>query len=66
MDGSFGPQAERVRAFAAAVVARWDGEYDFFDERLTTVSAERVLLEADMSRRRRRQVVDKLAAAIIL
>lgn len=66
MDGSFGPQAERVRAFAAAVVAQWDGEYDFFDERLTTVSAERVLLEADMSRRRRRQVVDKLAAAIIL
>ena len=66
MDGSFGPQAERVRAFAAAVIARWDGEYDFFDERLSTVSADRVLLEADMSRRRRRQVVDKLAAAIIL
>lgn len=66
MDGSYGQQAEKVRAFAAAVAAQWDGEYDFFDERLTTMSAERVLLEADVSRRRRKQVVDKLAAVIIL
>ena len=66
MDGSYGQQAEKVRAFAAAVTAQWDVEYDFFDERLTTMSAERVLLEADVSRRRRKQVVDKLAAVIIL
>src|SRR2546427_329981 len=39
---------------------------EFWDERLTTVAAERVLLEADMSRRRRREVVDKVAATLIL
>ena len=44
----------------------WDGEHAFFDERLTTVSAERVLVEADMDWRKRRKVVDKLAATIIL
>lgn len=66
MDGSFGQQAERVRSFAGAVLANWDGEHDFFDERLTTVSAQRVLIDADLSRKRRKQVVDKLAAVIIL
>lgn len=66
MNGSYGAQAEKVRAFAAAVTALWDGEYDFYDERLTTLSAQRVLLDADLSRKRRKQVVDKLAAVIIL
>ena len=66
MDGSYGFQAEKVREFASAVLAGWDGEHAFYDERLTTVSAERVLYEAEMNWQKRRKVVDKLAATIIL
>ena len=66
MDGSLGFQSEKVRAFADCVLEGWEGEHAFFDERLSTVQAERVLLEADMSRRKRRKVVDKLAAVVIL
>ena len=66
MDGSYGFQSEKVKEFAQAVLKVWDGEHAFFDERLTTVSAERVLVEADMDCRKRRKVVDKLAATIIL
>ena len=66
MDGSYGFQSEKVKEFAQAVLKVWDGEHAFFDERLTTVSAERVLVEADMDWRKRLKVVDKLAATIIL
>ena len=66
MDGSYGFQSEKVRAFADTVLERWDGEHDFFDERLTTAAAERVLLDADVSRKKRRQVIDKMAAVVIL
>jgi putative holliday junction resolvase len=66
MSGSEGPQAMRVRAFAAKVAEALGLPVEFWDERLTTVAAERTLLEADVSRRRRREVVDKLAAALIL
>lgn len=66
MDGSYGMQAEATKAFAEAVLARWDGEWDFYDERLTTISAKRVLLEGDVRRGKRKQVIDKLAAVIIL
>lgn len=66
MDGSYGFQSEKVKEFAQDVLKVWDGEHAFFDERLTTVSAERVLVEADMDWRKRRKVVDKLAATIIL
>lgn len=66
MDGSYGFQAEKVKAFASAVLEKWDGEHAFFDERLTTVSAERVLMEAELDWKKRRKVVDKLAATIIL
>ena len=66
MDGSYGMQAQKVWAFADAVLAEWDGDHDFYDERLTTMSAQRVLIDADLSRKRRKQVVDKLAAVIIL
>lgn len=66
MDGSLGPQAqktlafiERLRQACAVSVVAWD-------ERLTTQQAERVLLAADASRRRRKQVRDKLAAQLIL
>jgi putative Holliday junction resolvase len=66
MNGSEGPQAARVRAFAEAVAKHLGLPLEFWDERLTTVAAERVLLEADLSRRRRRDVVDKVAAVLIL
>ncbi|MDL2235101.1 Holliday junction resolvase RuvX [Christensenellaceae bacterium OttesenSCG-928-L17] len=66
MDGSYGHQSEAVRAFADEVLLRFTGEVVFHDERLTTVSAERVLLDADMSREKRKKVIDKLAAVVIL
>ncbi|MBQ3201015.1 MAG: Holliday junction resolvase RuvX [Clostridia bacterium] len=66
MDGSYGFQSEKVKEFAAAVLNGFEGEHAFFDERLSTVSAERVLYEAEMNWQKRRKVVDKLAATIIL
>jgi len=66
MSGAEGPQAARVRAFANDVATHLGLPLEFWDERLTTVAAERTLLEADMSRRRRREVIDKVAATLIL
>lgn len=66
MDGSYGFQSEKVRAFAEAMLAHWEGEHDFYDERLSSAAAERTLLEADMSRAKRRKVIDKVAAVVIL
>ena len=66
MDGSYGFQAQITREFAEAVLAKWDGDHAFQDERLTTASARRVLIEADMSREKRKQVIDKVAAVVIL
>lgn len=66
MNGTYGPQSEKVKAFADVVLSKWDGGHLFYDERLTTVSAERVLIDADVSRKKRRQVIDKLAAVVIL
>lgn len=65
MNGTEGPAAQTVRAFMDEVAAL-GLPIAFQDERLTTVSAERTLLEADMSRQKRRQVIDKLAAVYIL
>lgn len=65
MNGTEGPAAQKVREFAEQLKAL-GMEVDFQDERLTTVSAERMLIEADVSRKKRRQVVDKLAAVYIL
>jgi putative Holliday junction resolvase len=66
MDGSYGFQAQITREFAEAVLAKWDGDHAFQDERLTTASARRVLIEADVSREKRKQVIDKVAAVVIL
>lgn len=66
MDGSEGPRAQATRAFARNLVGRGLGPVAFWDERLSTVAAERALLEADSSRKRRAEVIDKLAAAFIL
>ena len=66
MDGSYGFQAQITREFADAMLAKWDGDHAFQDERLTTASARRVLIEADVSRDKRKQVIDKVAAVVIL
>jgi putative Holliday junction resolvase len=65
MDGSLGPQAQRVLAMANEL-KKIGLNVDTWDERLSTVAAERVLLEADLSRQKRKQVIDKVAAAYIL
>ena len=66
MDGSYGFASDKVNAFAQLVLERWDGEHAFYDERLTTVTAERVLYEEKLDWQQRRKVVDKLAAVVIL
>ena len=66
MDGSEGFKVEEVRQFAADLTAERQIPIVWVDERLTTVSAERALLEADVSRKNRKKVVDKMAAVIIL
>ena len=66
MDGSEGPRAQSTRAFARNLSRLTDLPVAFWDERLSTVAAERALLEADMSRKRRAEVVDHVAAGYIL
>ena len=66
MDGSEGPRCQSTRAFARNLAARIAQPIVYWDERLSTVAAERALLEADSSRKRRREVIDKVAAAFIL
>lgn len=66
MDGSEGPRAQSTRAFARNFTARCAIPIAFWDERLSTVAAERALLEADTSRAKRAEVIDHVAAAYIL
>jgi len=66
MDGTIGPKALEVQEFAALVESGLGIAVEFWDERLSTRSAERLLIEADVSRRRRKQVIDKMAAVNIL
>ena len=66
MDGSVGFKADEVQQFIADLTAERPMEVIWVDERLTTVSAERALLEADVSRAKRKKVIDKMAAVIIL
>ena len=66
MDGSEGPSAQSARAFARNFAKLSDCPITFMDERLSTAAVTRTLLEADASRRRRSEVVDKMAAAYIL
>ncbi len=66
MDGSEGPQAQKA-LIVIEELARLSGVPVFkWDERMSTMAAERMLLEADLSRAKRRKVIDKVAAAIIL
>jgi putative Holliday junction resolvase len=66
MDGSEGPRCQSVRQFAANLLAVFDLPLAFWDERFSTIGAERPLREAEMSHRRRAAVIDKMAAAYIL
>ncbi|MBY6153321.1 Holliday junction resolvase RuvX [Vannielia litorea] len=66
MDGTEGPRAQSTRAFARNLSRLWEGPMGFWDERLSTVAAERALLEADTSRARRAEVIDHVAAGYIL
>jgi putative Holliday junction resolvase len=66
MDGSEGPRAQATRAFARNLATRSDLPIVFWDERLSTAAVTRTLLEADASRKRRDEVIDKMAAAYIL
>lgn len=66
MDGTEGPRAQSTRAFAANFTRRRPLPVVFWDERLSTVAAEKALLEADTSRRRRAEVIDHVAAGYIL
>jgi putative Holliday junction resolvase len=66
MDGSEGPRAQATRAFARNLTALTDLPILFWDERLSTAAVTRTLIEADASRKRRGEVVDKMAAAYIL
>jgi len=66
MDGSEGPRCQSTRAFARNLARQSELPITYWDERLSTVAAERALLEADASRRRRAEVIDNVAAAYIL
>lgn len=66
MDGTEGVRVEKTKAFAEELKKFTDAKIDFLDERLTSVSAEKILISADVSRKKRKQVLDKLSATIIL
>jgi len=66
LDGSAGPRAQSTRAFARNLASHIPLPMAFWDERLSTAAVERHLIEADASRKRRAQVIDRMAAAYIL
>ena len=66
MDGTEGPRCQATRAFARNLSRLTELPIGFWDERLSTVAAERALLEADTSRKRRSEVIDHVAASYIL
>jgi len=66
MNNTIGPRGEISIAFAELLQQKFNLPVHLWDERLTTVSAERTLIEADVSRKKRKLVVDKMAATLIL
>jgi putative Holliday junction resolvase len=66
MDGSEGPRAQATRAFGDGLAAASALPVIYWDERLTTVAAQRMLIDADVSRAKRKKVVDQVAATLIL
>lgn len=66
MNGTLGIRAEKCQEFAAKLTRHTPAEVLMHDERLTTVGAEKMLISADVSRAKRKKVIDKLAAQLIL
>ena len=66
MDGSAGPRVQATRAFVRLMAEKTDIPFVFWDERLSTVAAERTLIEMDVSRRKRAERIDSAAASFIL
>ena len=66
LNGSEGPRAQATRSFARNLTKHTNLPLVLWDERLSTVAVERTLLEADVSRKRRAEVIDKMAASFIL
>jgi putative holliday junction resolvase len=66
MNGTIGPRGEASQEFAVYLEKKFELPVVLWDERLTTMAAERVLLEADVSRSKRKKVIDKMAAVMIL
>lgn len=66
MNNTIGPRGEDSQSFAKKLEKRFSLPVVLWDERLTTMAAERVLLEADVSRKKRKKVIDKMAATMIL
>jgi len=66
MNGTIGPSGEFCQVFAKELEGRTNLVVDMWDERLTTVAAERMLVSADVSRKKRKKVIDKMAAVMIL
>lgn len=65
-DGSYGPETEKIYKFAEKLKREFSLPVEYWDERFSTASAERILLEGDVSRAKRRQLIDKVAATVIL
>lgn len=66
MNGTIGPSGEIIMAFGKLIEEELSIEIKFWDERLTTVAATKAMLEADLSRNKRKKIVDKVAATYIL
>ena len=66
MNNSIGPRAEASENYAKMLTEKFHFPVSMWDERLTTMAAERMLIDADVSRKKRKQVIDKMAAVMIL
>lgn len=66
MNNTVGPRGEASERYAALLEKEFDFPVNLWDERLTTMAAERTLIEADVSRKKRKAVIDKMAAIMIL
>ncbi|MCG0276401.1 MAG: Holliday junction resolvase RuvX [Thermosediminibacteraceae bacterium] len=66
MNGTLGPEGEEIKKFGEKLRNYLNVDVEYWDERLSTVAAEKVLIDADISRKKRKKVIDKLAAVVIL
>ncbi|MDD4803102.1 MAG: Holliday junction resolvase RuvX [Syntrophomonas sp.] len=66
MNGTVGPKGEEIKEFGSMLANHLSLPLDYWDERLSTVEAQRILLQGNVSRRKRKEVIDKLAAVNIL